>query len=116
MVRMRDNLSSHILSSSTRSFYLSLAVLPSAVRPAIALAYLLARAADTIADTRLIDRRLRVTHLLALRSELDVAMAGRLDDIVAATRGVQSLDAERALLERLARRLTPHRPLPAPDP
>jgi farnesyl-diphosphate farnesyltransferase len=112
---MRDNLTSEILKSVSRSFYLSLAVLPSAVRPAIALAYLLARAADTIADTRLIDRRLRITHLLALRSELEVAMAGRLDAIVAATRGVQSLDAERALLERLPDCLTAYRALLADD-
>lgn len=112
---MRDNLTSDILKSVSRSFYLSLAVLPSAVRPAIALAYLLARAADTIADTRLIDRRLRVTHLLALRSELEVAMAGRLDAIVAATRGVQSLDAEQALLERLPDCLTAYRALLADD-
>ncbi len=112
---MRDNLTSDILKSVSRSFYLSLAVLPSAVRPAIALAYLLARAADTIADTRLIDRRLRVTHLLALRNELEVAMAGRLDAIVAATRGVQSLDAERALLERLPDCLTAYRALLADD-
>src|SRR5438034_5140168 len=95
-----SDLTSAILKSVSRSFYLSLAVLPSAVRPAIALAYLLARAADTIADTRLIDRRLRITHLLALRSELEVAMARRLDAIVAATRGPQSLDAEGTLLER----------------
>jgi farnesyl-diphosphate farnesyltransferase len=112
---MRDNLTSDILKSVSRSFYLSLAVLPSAVRPAIALAYLLARAADTIADTRLIDRRLRVTHLLALRSELEVALAGRLDAIVAATRGVQALDAERALLERLPDCLTAYRALLADD-
>ncbi|HEV8225890.1 MAG TPA: squalene/phytoene synthase family protein [Methylomirabilota bacterium] len=112
---MRDNLTSDILKSVSRSFYLSLAVLPSAVRPAIALAYLLARAADTIADTRLIDRRLRITHLLALRSELEVAMAGRLDAIVAATRGVQALDAERALLERLPDCLTAYRALLADD-
>ena len=112
---MRDNLTSDILKSVSRSFYLSLAVLPSAVRPAIALAYLLARAADTIADTRLIDRRLRITHLLALRSELEVAMAGRLDAIVAATRGVQSLDPERALLERLPDCLTAYRALLADD-
>src|SRR5262250_3062161 len=94
-------LTSAVLKSVSRSFYLSLNVLPSAVRPAIAHAYLLARAADTIADTRLIDRRLRVTHLLALREELDAAKPGRLEAIVAATRTAQSLDTERTLLERL---------------
>ncbi|HTY78739.1 MAG TPA: phytoene/squalene synthase family protein [Candidatus Bathyarchaeia archaeon] len=111
---MRD-LTSGVLKSVSRSFYLSLSVLPSAVRPAIGLAYLLARAADTIADTRLIDRRLRVQHLLALRDELDVTSPGRLDAIVRATRGVQSLDAERALLERLPDCLAAYRGLLADD-
>lgn len=110
-----SDLTSAILKSVSRSFYLSLAVLPSAVRPVIALAYLLARAADTIADTRLIDRRLRITHLLALRSELEVAMAGRLEAIVADTGGVQSLGAERALLERLPDCLAAYRALLADD-
>ena len=112
---MSDNLTSELLKSVSRSFYLSLTVLPSTVRPAIGLAYLLARAADTIADTRLIERRLRITHLLALRAELDVAAPGRLDAIVAATRGVQSLDAEGALLERLPDCLAAYRALLADD-
>jgi len=107
-------LTSAVLKSVSRSFYLSLKVLPSAVRPAIAHAYLLARAADTIADTRLIDRRLRVTHLLALREELDAAKPGRLEAIVAATRTAQSLDTERTLLERLPDCLAGYRAL-APD-
>ena len=112
---MKSELTSELLKSVSRSFYLSLAVLPSAVRPAIGLAYLLARAADTIADTRLIDRHLRITHLLALRAELDVAAPGRLDAILAATRGVQSLDAERTLLERLPDCLAAYRALLADD-
>jgi len=112
---MKSELTSELLKSVSRSFYLSLTVLPSAVRPAIGLAYLLARAADTIADTRLIDRHLRITHLLALRAELDVAEPGRLDAIVAATRGVQSLDAERTLLERLPDCLAAYRALLADD-
>jgi farnesyl-diphosphate farnesyltransferase len=112
---MKSELTSELLKSVSRSFYLSLTVLPSAVRPAIGLAYLLARAADTIADTRLIDRHLRITHLLALRAELDVAAPGRLDAIVAVTRGVQSLDAERTLLERLPDCLAAYRALLADD-
>jgi farnesyl-diphosphate farnesyltransferase len=43
-------LSSGLLKAVSRSFYLSLRVLPKAVRPALSLSYLLARAADTIAD------------------------------------------------------------------
>ena len=83
-----SDLTSALLKSVSRSFYLSLAVLPAAVRPAIGLAYLLARAADTVADTRLIDRRQRDTQLLALRAELDVPVPGRVEAIVEATRGI----------------------------
>ena len=106
---------SALLKSVSRSFYLSLAVLPAAVRPSIGLAYLLARAADTIADTGLIDRKQRIIHLLALRGELDVPEPGRVEAIVEATRGIQSLAAEHALLERLPECLTAYRSLLADD-
>jgi farnesyl-diphosphate farnesyltransferase len=43
-----------ILAKVSRSFYLSLALLPAPTRSTVALAYLLARAADTVADTRLV--------------------------------------------------------------
>ncbi len=46
-----QNLRGPILSSVSRSFYLSLRILPRALRDPISLAYLLARATDTIADT-----------------------------------------------------------------
>src|SRR5438034_5255904 len=44
----------HLLRATSRSFYLTLRVLPASVRPQIGLAYLLARTTDTIADTELI--------------------------------------------------------------
>ena len=43
-----------LLKATSRSFYLTLRVLPAAVRPQIGLAYLLARTTDTIADTELV--------------------------------------------------------------
>ena len=46
-----DELLGPILRDVSRAFYLTLRVLPTAVRPQIGLAYLLARIADTIADT-----------------------------------------------------------------
>ncbi len=60
----RRQLFGEILSAVSRSFYLTLRVLPSAVREQIGLAYLLARAADTVADTTLVtvDRRLDFLH------------------------------------------------------
>jgi farnesyl-diphosphate farnesyltransferase len=52
----------------SRSFYLSVRVLPQPVQPQIALGYLLARAADTIADTRLIAPPARIELLRGLRA------------------------------------------------
>ncbi|MFM8358454.1 MAG: squalene/phytoene synthase family protein, partial [Verrucomicrobiota bacterium] len=43
-----------LLRDVSRSFYLTLWILPSSVRRPIGLAYLLARATDTIADTALL--------------------------------------------------------------
>lgn len=55
------------LKSVSRSFYLTLAMVPSAVRSQVSLAYLLARAADTLADTDLIPHGLRLQALRSFR-------------------------------------------------
>jgi len=52
-----------ILRQVSRSIYLSLRILPRSLRRPIGLAYLFCRAADTIADTALIAREQRLTHL-----------------------------------------------------
>ncbi|MFL6531562.1 MAG: phytoene/squalene synthase family protein [Chthoniobacterales bacterium] len=52
-----------ILRSVSRSFYLSIRLLPAKLRDPIALAYLLARATDTIADTVDIEPTVRLKHL-----------------------------------------------------
>ena len=49
-----------LLQSVSRSFYLTLRILPAAVRPQIGLAYLLARTTDTIADTELVSLEQRL--------------------------------------------------------
>jgi farnesyl-diphosphate farnesyltransferase len=108
------DLTSALLRGVSRSFYLSLAVLPAPVRPTIGLAYLLARAADTIADTRLIERAARVTHLQAFRAELAGPEPRRLAAIGAAV-GSRSLPAERSLLERLPECFAALRSLPPDD-
>ena len=58
-----------VLRDTSRSFYWTLRVLPTTVRPQIGLAYLLARATDTIADTGLVPvvRRLEALRLLRER-------------------------------------------------
>jgi len=115
MSRTGSDLTGELLKSVSRSFYLSLAVLPAAVRPPIGLAYLLARAADTIADTRLIERRARIVHLDALSAELTEPRPGRVASLVEAAAGRQSLEAERRLIERLPAVLAAYRALDPPD-
>ena len=60
-----------VLRGVSRAFYLSLKVLPVQMREPVGLAYLLARAADTIADTRLLPPQNRLKRLLAFRALVD---------------------------------------------
>src|SRR5947208_847986 len=59
-----------LLKQVSRSFYLTMRVLPSAIRPQIGLAYLLARTTDTIADTQLVPPLERLQALQALRERI----------------------------------------------
>lgn len=95
-----DDLLGDVLERVSRSFYLSLRILPAGLREPIGLAYLLARATDTVADTALIARDARVAHLATLRR----AYAGEpvdLAPLAQACAPVQQHDAERRLLERV---------------
>jgi farnesyl-diphosphate farnesyltransferase len=112
---LAGDLTAALLKRVSRSFYLSLAVLPREIRPTVGLAYLFARAADTIADTRLLPRAQRLIHLEVFREELDAFGPGRLEALIAATRASQALEAERALLERLPDCFAAYRALPPAD-
>lgn len=59
-----------LLRDVSRSFYLTLRVLPRAVRSQIGLAYLLARATDTIADTDVVPVAERLSALEQLRARI----------------------------------------------
>ena len=59
-----------VLKGVSRSFYLTLAILPQAVRSQIGLAYLFARSADTIADAGELDDAVRVQCLQELKRQL----------------------------------------------
>ncbi|HKQ40705.1 MAG TPA: phytoene/squalene synthase family protein [Verrucomicrobiae bacterium] len=59
-----------LLKNVSRSFYLTLRVLPRAVRSQIGLAYLLARATDTVADTEVISVEARIDTLRRLRQRI----------------------------------------------
>ena len=62
-----------LLKRVSRSFYLSVRVLPPSVQAQVAVGYLLARAADTIADTPLLPNQARAEMLAELRQ----AVAGQ---------------------------------------
>jgi farnesyl-diphosphate farnesyltransferase len=88
-----------LLRNVSRSFYLTLRVLPSQIRSQIGLAYLLARAADTIADTKLLPREERLEALLAFRRQLNLASSpGEIDRNLLPH---QNIPAEKQLLEKL---------------
>lgn len=59
----QTELSGSILAAVSRSFYLTIQVLPAPLRSPIGLAYLLARASDTIADTAQASQEVRLAHL-----------------------------------------------------
>ena len=111
---MPSDLLGDLLRQVSRSFYLSLAVLPRALREPIGLAYLVARAADTIADTPLIARAERLGHLETLRR----SCAGEPADVGALARACapqQASTPERQLLERVPEALVRVAALPPSD-
>src|ERR1035437_6823405 len=61
---------SSLLRATSRTFYLTLRVLPARVRPQIGLAYLLARTTDTIADTEILPVAQRLDALQKLRERI----------------------------------------------
>jgi farnesyl-diphosphate farnesyltransferase len=73
-LRVERALLRRILKKVSRSFYLSLIVLPEAVRQQVSLAYLFCRIADTIADTRILPQHSRL-HALGIFREQFLAAA-----------------------------------------
>ncbi len=66
-----------LLKRVSRAFYLSIRVLPGTLREPVGLAYLLARAADTITDTEALSPEERLSGLLTFR---EVVESGRADN------------------------------------
>lgn len=88
-----------LLRDVSRSFYLTMRVLPRAIRPQISLAYLLARTTDTIADTNLIPIDDRLHALQRLRERILGERQLPVNFRSLAER--QTNGAERVLLERI---------------
>jgi farnesyl-diphosphate farnesyltransferase len=102
-----------LLKATSRSFYLTLRALPSAVRPQVGLAYLLARTTDTIADTELVSIQERLDALEALRGRIlgDSSAPLKFGHL----REGYSLPAEKVLLERVEEALSFLQKLPDQD-
>jgi len=87
----------------SRLFYTTLVVVPADVRDQIGLGYLFARAADTIADTDLIERARRLDFLSQLKAQFvsDQISWSQIRNIQQAMSPLQQDSSERILLERL---------------
>ncbi len=97
-------LGGQLLAAVSRSFYLTLKALPKELREPISLAYLLARTADTIADTASVSAEVRIDCLERYRALVrGVADAQSLADMLRVQFCPQQEDeAERRLMEKFA--------------
>ncbi len=101
-VEMRD-----LLKQVSRSFYLTIRILPRSIRDQVGLAYLLARTTDTIADSHLIPIDQRQNKLEQMRRAIQTAAKGNLSPcpdfgelfMAQITAASQVLPAEVALLK-----------------
>lgn len=98
VTRVNPPILTDLLKDVSRSFYLTLRILPGAVRPQIGLAYLLARATDTIADTEIVPVEQRLAALDRLRSRILGRSSVALE--FGGLAQTQGMPAERLLLER----------------
>jgi farnesyl-diphosphate farnesyltransferase len=113
MAHAPNELLTNLLRDVSRSFYLTLRVLPKSIRPQIGLAYLLARTTDTIADTELVPLDQRLKSLQSLRERILGTSAAPLNFGELARQ--QSLPAERVLLEKCEASLELLQALSKPD-
>src|SRR5881409_3091765 len=96
----RSHLEMTILRSVSRSFYLSIRFLPAQLREPIALAYLLARATDSVADTPGISVPVRIETLKMLSDGIQgKASRDVVVDLIASFVPLQEKTSERQLLE-----------------
>jgi len=97
------NLYDDLLKQVSRSIYLSLTALPSPLRRQMGLGYLFCRAADTIADTRLVARPLRMKYLDLFRQqfEQETPSPEAAAEIRSALEPRQDHPSEKLLLSRL---------------
>src|SRR5215470_13447407 len=99
---MSSHLQTTVLRSVSRSFYLSIRFLPRQLREPIALAYLLARTTDTVADTSQVSVTVRMETLKLLSDTIQgTASRDLVADLTASFVSLQENTSERQLLEAL---------------
>jgi farnesyl-diphosphate farnesyltransferase len=98
MAQAQNELLTDLLKGVSRSFYLTLRVLPKSIRSQIGLAYLLARMTDTVADTEIVSVEQRLKVLQALRERILGTNSAPVDFGELARH--QGSPAERVLLEK----------------
>ncbi|MCW1883476.1 squalene/phytoene synthase family protein [Luteolibacter flavescens] len=96
-----SRLDRHVLQSVSRSFYLSLRLLPQPMRPATSTGYLLARASDTLADTADVPVDERLDLLDGFAAELEGKGTAWRDRKLRSFAEKQTHPGEQVLLERL---------------
>jgi farnesyl-diphosphate farnesyltransferase len=95
-------LQTEVLRSVSRSFYLSIRFLPPQLWEPIALAYLLARTTDTVADTAGISRSVRMETLNLLSNTIQgIASRDVLAEVIPSFVSLRENASERQLLESL---------------
>ena len=98
----RRHLLTTVLKGVSRAFYLSVRVLPSRMREPVAIAYLLARVADTITDTSSMPANERMVHLRKFRQIIaGDASSESILELSTALAHLQPLTGERVLLAEL---------------
>lgn len=111
---VREGLETKVLKDVSRSFYLSLRLLPKEMRSAVSVAYLLARASDTLADTASVPVFTRIALLDQFASDVVgiplMAWEGVLEKEFLPR---QDHEGERVLLARLKECLAAKNALPA---
>ncbi len=99
---IRRRLLTGLLKSVSRAFYLSIRILPPVIREPVGISYLLARAADTIADSASIDIERRIAYLCQFRQVVNNgAFAADVDELTRALADLRLVDSERELLDSL---------------
>ena len=92
-----------ILRRVSRSFFVSIFLLPKKLRNPVALGYLLARASDTIADTTELPIELRLEKLRLLAATIQGEPVGdAISNLTTAVSPLQKNESERALIESLS--------------